>query len=87
MALDIGAHLRELISALNAALQPLSSDNSASTESRQRLYAALHDTDVLPDKNLAGLASEALDRLSELRLLLEPAPLLLADHFLGMCRS
>ncbi|KAF2729065.1 O-methyltransferase glim-like protein, partial [Polyplosphaeria fusca] len=37
----------------------------------------------LPDKKIFGLASEALDILSEIQLSLEPAPQILADHFLG----
>lgn len=47
------------------------------------LLAALHDHDRLPDKRLAGLASQSVDMLHQIEQLLEPGPLVLADHFLG----
>ncbi|KAF2179237.1 putative O-methyltransferase [Zopfia rhizophila CBS 207.26] len=47
------------------------------------LQSALHDTHNLPDQKTEKLASQALDLLSEVRLLLEPGHLVLADHFLG----
>ena len=47
------------------------------------LAAALHDHDSLPNKHIAGLAREAVDLLHQTEQLLEPGPLVLADHFLG----
>ena len=47
------------------------------------LRAALHDHDKLPDKYVASLAREAINLLHETEQLLEPGPLVLADHFLG----
>lgn len=47
------------------------------------LKAALHDNSRLPDKKTARLAADAVDLLNETALLLEPGPLVLADHFLG----
>ena len=72
------ATLSTLNSALKSALGQLNKDHGDS------LNADLHDTDRLPDKKLSALASESLDLLSEIRLLLEPAHLILADHFLGI---
>lgn len=43
----------------------------------------LHDSNGLPDKNIAALAAKAVDVLHEVQLKLQPAQLILADHFLG----
>lgn len=43
----------------------------------------LHNSNGLPDKNIAALASKAVDVLHEVQLMLQPAQLILADHFLG----
>lgn len=48
------------------------------------LQAELHDTEKLPNPKLSLLASEALELLTEIRLLLEPRQLILADHFMGI---
>ncbi|POS75431.1 hypothetical protein DHEL01_v206173 [Diaporthe helianthi] len=69
--------LRSLASALELAMGQLDGDFKAS------LDTALHNTEELPDKILYSAASEVLDLLSKVRLLLEPAHLILADHFLG----
>jgi hypothetical protein len=47
------------------------------------LECALHCTETLPDAAISQLASKTLDLLSEVRLLLEPGHLVLADHFMG----
>jgi gliotoxin/aspirochlorine biosynthesis O-methyltransferase len=52
--------------------------------SKGELVATLHKHDKLPDKKMAGLASQAVDLLHETEQLLEPGPLVLADHFLGI---
>lgn len=48
------------------------------------LQAELHDTERLPNPKLSLLASEALELLTEIRLLLVPRQLILADHFMGI---
>ncbi|KAF1998237.1 S-adenosyl-L-methionine-dependent methyltransferase, partial [Amniculicola lignicola CBS 123094] len=47
------------------------------------LKSTLHDPDSLPNPEIWDLTLTALDALSNLRLLLEPGHLILADHFLG----
>lgn len=66
--------LKNLISALQSASDSLDAGS---------VDKVLHDTEHLPDKNVADLASEALDLLNDLRLRLEPGHLILADHFMG----
>jgi hypothetical protein len=44
----------------------------------------LHDGKHLPHEAIAGLVSEVVDLLSMIEQLLQPAHLVLADHFLGM---
>ncbi|RYP04561.1 hypothetical protein DL764_004369 [Monosporascus ibericus] len=70
--------LQGLIDTLKSTLLDLRSDADGGS-----LQAALHDTEKLPDQKLYLLASEALDLLSEVRLVLEPSQLVLADHFFG----
>lgn len=43
----------------------------------------LHDPDELPDKEVLSLAGNAVDALQQMQLVLQPAQLILADHFLG----
>lgn len=69
--------LTHLIDSLQSALKVLKGDANA------QLLAQLHDHDRLPSKKIAGLASQAVDLLHETEQLLEPGPLVLADHFLG----
>ncbi|KAI1435781.1 S-adenosyl-L-methionine-dependent methyltransferase [Xylaria sp. CBS 124048] len=69
--------LQQLVYSLKSTSQRLSGDLN------QSLNAALHDDSKLPDRKASLLAAEALDLLSEIRLLLEPGHLVLADHFLG----
>ncbi|KAI0508612.1 putative O-methyltransferase [Xylaria bambusicola] len=69
--------LQQLIESLKAASRDLSGNQ------HEQLQTKLHNTDKLPDRNVFLLASEALNLLSEVRLLLEPGPLILADHFMG----
>ena len=47
------------------------------------LKRALHNDQGLPNKELAAVASEAVNLLHTTEQLLEPAQLVLADHFLG----
>jgi len=69
--------LTDLTHSLRSALQNLNGS------ARPLLQDALHDTDKLPDPKISSLASDALDALSELRLLLEPGHMILAHHFFG----
>ncbi|KAI0886474.1 S-adenosyl-L-methionine-dependent methyltransferase [Annulohypoxylon maeteangense] len=69
--------IQNLIDPLRAASAHLAGPDGA------ELLAELHDTEKLPDPKLSRLVSEALDLLAEVRLLLEPRQLILADHFMG----
>lgn len=66
-----------LIDSLRSALKVLKGDVNT------QLMAELHNHDRLPNKQMAALASQAVDLLHEIEQLLEPGPLVLADHFLG----
>lgn len=68
--------LQDLNCSLRATLDRLKADGG--------FESVLHDTERLPELAVSQSASEALDLLSELRLLLEPGQLVLADHFLGI---
>lgn len=50
---------------------------------RSQLQDALHDDKRLPDRDTLVQSSEAIDLLHQVGQLLEPAHLVLADHFLG----
>lgn len=76
---NLATVLSNLQQNLGASLASLKSAKIAS-----ELQAALHDDKSLPDKALAGLASDTVDLLAEIEKLLQPAHLVLADHFLGM---
>ncbi|KAF2446660.1 O-methyltransferase glim [Karstenula rhodostoma CBS 690.94] len=71
--------LQDLIRSLRATSQHLKADND--------IYSLLHDTEKLPNVAVHQLANEALDLLSDVRLLLEPGHLVLADHFLGYMKT
>lgn len=71
------AVLSNLIVSLKSASQQLNGQTNPT------LQEVLHNTENLPDQNASRLALETLDLLSELRLLLEPRQLILADHFMG----
>ncbi|KAI0456048.1 putative O-methyltransferase [Xylaria acuta] len=58
-------------------------DELQSDEPSSQLQRELHNGDRLPDKQLARLSAETIDLLAEVEHLLEPAHLVLADHFLG----
>ncbi|KAI0455778.1 S-adenosyl-L-methionine-dependent methyltransferase [Xylaria acuta] len=73
--------LQHLIDSLKSASHRLNGDLN------QALNAALHDDTKLPDRKTCLLAAQALDLLSEIRLLLEPGHLILADHFMGYMNS
>lgn len=75
---SLAAELTHLQATLRASLETLKSAKVA-----PELQAALHDDKNLPDKALARLASDTIDLLSQLEQLLQPAHLVLADHFLG----
>lgn len=75
---DIATVLSALQQTLRASLEGLKSPRIAA-----QLQVALHDDKHLPDKTIASLASDTVDLLSEVEKLLQPAHLVLADHFLG----
>lgn len=47
------------------------------------LQESLHHDRRLPDKTMASLAAATVDMLSQVEQMLQPAHLVLADHFLG----
>jgi gliotoxin/aspirochlorine biosynthesis O-methyltransferase len=53
-------------------------------DTKVQLQKALHDDRGLPDKQASSAAARVVDRLGEIQHLLEPAHLILADHFLGL---
>ena len=71
--------LSNLQQTLHASLDALKTANVAA-----ELQGTLHDDTRLPDKAIASLASGTVDLLAEVEQLLQPAHLVLADHFLGM---
>ncbi|KAJ4390993.1 hypothetical protein N0V93_004592 [Gnomoniopsis smithogilvyi] len=76
--------MQSTLKALNSTLRHVLHELRKESNSLSNL---LHSTDELPHKTLYTVASEALDLLGELRLLLEPAHVILADHFLGYTNS
>ncbi|KAK2016425.1 O-methyltransferase glim [Colletotrichum eremochloae] len=50
---------------------------------QRELALKLHDADILPNKHIGSLAANAVDLLEEAKQLLQPAQLVLADHFMG----
>lgn len=70
----LGTLVRDLTTSLNA----LKGEPTWS-EMRQ----ALHDDKKLPEKGIFTQSSEAINLLHQIGQLLEPAHLVLADHFLG----
>ena len=55
-------------------------DEAVASELRKEL----HDDKKLPNKEITLAASEAIDLLGQIEQILEPSPLILADHFLGL---
>lgn len=70
--------LTKLIQDLKVSVKSFN-DDAVSKE----LQAVLHDPRQLPERRIADLATEAVDLLGELDILLEPGHIILADHFLG----
>lgn len=50
---------------------------------KEELFKSLHDDTGLPNKQVSAAAEKVVDLLGSIEHLLEPAPLRLADHFLG----
>ena len=67
--------LKDLIRSLTATSQRLKAEDG--------IQSLLHDPEQLPNVAIHQLANEALDLISDVRLLLEPGHLVLADHFFG----
>ncbi|KAL9084062.1 MAG: hypothetical protein Q9165_008263 [Trypethelium subeluteriae] len=72
--------LRTLVDSLDVALGLLKGDSDVHAQ----LLAKLHSQKELPDREISALAYKAIDRLHETEQLLEPGPLVLADHFLAV---
>lgn len=72
------AVLVDLQQTLRSTLQTLKSAKVA-----EALAEALHNDEHLPDKAMALLALDNVNLLSEVEKLLQPAHLVLADHFFG----
>lgn len=70
--------LEKLVLDLKTSLEALKEESTWS-----QLQDALHDDKTLPDKTILMQSSEAIDLLHQIGQLLEPAHLVLADHFLG----
>lgn len=70
--------LQKLVLDLKSSLEALKEEPTWS-----QLQDALHHDERLPDKNTLMQSSEAVDLLHQIGQLLEPAHLVLADHFLG----
>ena len=52
---------------------------------RDELLRRLHDPNQLPDNELYKLSTESIDHLHEVKQLLEPKTLILAEHFMCVC--
>ncbi|KAL3422106.1 o-methyltransferase [Phlyctema vagabunda] len=74
----VEAVLEQLVFSLKSSLHLLTADKT-----RAHLDATLHNDAKLPEKRIAAMASETIDLLHQVEQLLEPAHLVLADHFLG----
>ncbi|MCJ1271572.1 hypothetical protein MMC22_011474 [Lobaria immixta] len=71
-------NLEKLVIDLKTSLEGLQEESTLS-----QLQDALHDDQKLPDTKTSAQASVAIDLLHQIGHLLEPAHLILADHFLG----
>ncbi|KAK5636793.1 hypothetical protein RRF57_012506 [Xylaria bambusicola] len=69
--------LRALIQSLKEVSLSFKAPNGIS------LQAELHDTERLPNIKLFPLVSEAMNLLAEIRLIIEPRQMILADHFMA----
>lgn len=72
-------NLEKLVIDLKTSLEGLQEESTLS-----QLQDALHDDQKLPDTKTSAQASVAIDLLHQIGHLLEPAHLVLADHFLGI---
>ena len=70
--------LENLTESLQSALGFLQGDGKA------ELIRELHDHSLLPSQRFEKIVSPTIDLLHKVEQLLEPGPLVLADHFLGM---
>lgn len=70
--------LEKLVLDLKTSLEALQDERTWS-----QLQEALHDDGKLPDRKISMQSSEAIDLLHQIGQRLEPAHLVLADHFLG----
>ena len=70
--------LDNLTQSLQSALGFLQGDGNA------ELIRELHDHSHLPSKRFEKIVPQTIDLLHKVEQLLEPGPLVLADHFLGM---
>ncbi|KAF4948218.1 hypothetical protein FGADI_9810 [Fusarium gaditjirri] len=70
--------LVQLEASLTAFLSVLTNDGV-----KEELQQTLHNDQDLPNKDILQRATSVVDKLGEMQLILEPAHLILADHFFG----
>lgn len=75
--------LERILTGLEATLEAfLSALNNE--ETKTQLQKDLHNDRGLPHKQASSAAARVVDRLGQIQQMLEPAHLILADHFLGL---
>ena len=82
MAVTSAADLMQVLQDVNSKLQG-ALDALNREPVKALLHKSLHNGVHLPDKKLSASAADAVDLLAKIEHLLEPAHLVLADHFLG----
>lgn len=73
---------RSALGSLNATLRE-ALERLESEPVKSELHDGLHHETNLPERELAQLAADTVDLAARVEQMLEPAPLVLADHFLG----
>lgn len=76
---DAGATILQTLIQVLAMLKSRLNEPALQADINRRL----HDSESLPDKKIVPLAAKAVDVLHEIEQMLQPAQLVLADHFLG----
>ncbi|KAI0126671.1 O-methyltransferase-domain-containing protein [Xylariales sp. AK1849] len=82
MGSDVAATLEELVQTMTSL-----KDSLEKPALRAEINRRLHNPDSLPDKDISTLAAKAVDILHHVEQILQPAQLVLADHFLGYVGS
>jgi hypothetical protein len=76
--MSLSQTLVQLEASLTAFLSVLTNDTV-----KKELQELLHNDETLPDKEVLKRATSVVDKLGEMQSILEPAHLILADHFFG----